>query len=127
MRAAEREVTLSMQLISVKLGTSQPDMVMRDLPGMPLPWPHRVISQQLGSRRDWALSSSSNQSRAASSKTFPARSDKERSAIDVDYDRWLNRRMHQLYDPVLDEAIPPEMAKLLLQFEEKPQDGEDEK
>jgi hypothetical protein len=114
-----------MRLISIKLGTSQPETVMRDLPGMPLSWPHGTISQQLGSRRGRALSSSSNQHRAASSKTFPARSNKERSAIDVDYDRWLNRRLHQLYDPVLDEDIPPEMANLLLQFEEKPQDGED--
>ena len=73
------------------------------------------------------MSSSSNQRRPASNKSFPPRSNTQRSAIDVDYDRWLNRRLHQLYDPVLQEDIRPERANLMLQFEEKPQDGEDEK
>lgn len=49
----------------------------------------------------------------------------KRSAIDTDYDRWLDRRLHQLYDPVLNEEIPEEMANLLMQFEDKPQDGGD--
>ena len=49
---------------------------------------------------------------------------KRRSSLEAGFDRWLNRQLHEIYDPVLNEAIPDEIASLLDQFERKP-DGED--
>lgn len=37
------------------------------------------------------------------------------------FDRWLNRQLHRLYDPVLGEAVPDEILRLLEQFDERPE------
>ena len=75
------------------------------------------------SGRGGILSSSSNERGPKPRKDGGVRGPGKRSATDPDYDRWLDRKLHQIYDPVLRETIPDEMAKLLLQFEERP-DGE---
>lgn len=36
------------------------------------------------------------------------------------FDHWLNRQLHRLYDPVLGEAVPDEILRLLEQFDERP-------
>lgn len=36
------------------------------------------------------------------------------------FERWLNRQLHRLYDPVLSEAVPDEIMRLLDQFDERP-------
>ena len=36
------------------------------------------------------------------------------------FDHWLNRQLHRLYDPVLAEAVPDEILRLLQQFDERP-------
>jgi hypothetical protein len=41
---------------------------------------------------------------------------KRRSSLDAGFDTYLSRELHQLYDPVLGEAIPDEMAALLRGF-----------
>jgi len=107
------------------MDTSQPERhpaEIQDGPWSPL---LRPFPEQLVSRRGRALSSPPNQRRPASNKTFTSRGGRQRSAIDTDYDRWLDRRLHQLYDPVLAEEIPDEIASLLAQFEDKPTDGGD--
>jgi Anti-sigma factor NepR len=45
----------------------------------------------------------------------------DEAMADRGFDRWLNRQLHRLYDPVLGEAVPDEMMRLLEQFEPKPQ------
>lgn len=50
---------------------------------------------------------------------------KRRSMLEAGFDRWLNRQLHEIYDPVLNEAVPDEIASLLDQFDPKP-DGKDE-
>jgi hypothetical protein len=100
----------------------QPRRCRTDIQGDPWSPSQRHVSEKLVSRRGWALSSPPNPRRPANNKSFKSR-EGQRSAIDVDYDRWLDRRLHQLYDPVLTEEIPPEMASLLAQFEEKPPEG----
>jgi hypothetical protein len=40
--------------------------------------------------------------------------------LDRGFDRWLNRQLHRLYDPVLAEAVPDEILRLLEQFEKRP-------
>jgi hypothetical protein len=47
------------------------------------------------------------------------RAGKEPSPLDKGFDRWLNRQLHGFYDPVLNEAVPDDIAKLLDQFESK--------
>ena len=44
------------------------------------------------------------------------------STTDPAYDRWLDKTLHEIYDPVLHEPIPDEIAKLLDQFEDRPDD-----
>ena len=44
---------------------------------------------------------------------------------DRGFDLFLNRQLHQLYDPVLAEPIPDEMLRLLEQFPDRPQAGSD--
>lgn len=39
---------------------------------------------------------------------------------DPGFDRWLNRQLHGLYDPILAEAVPPEILKLIEQFDDRP-------
>ena len=35
------------------------------------------------------------------------------AAIDPRFDRWLSRRLHEAYDSVLREALPPELSFLV--------------
>lgn len=49
---------------------------------------------------------------------------KHRSSPDIGFDRYLSRQLHEIYDPILSEAVPDEIAKLLEQFEPRP-DGAD--
>lgn len=46
---------------------------------------------------------------------------RRRSSLDLGFDRYLARQLHELYDPVLDEAVPDEIARLLARF--GPRDG----
>jgi hypothetical protein len=45
---------------------------------------------------------------------------KRSSPLEASFDRYLSRQLHEIYDPILDEAIPDSIAKLLDQFGEKP-------
>ena len=49
---------------------------------------------------------------------------KRRSSLDAGFDTYLSRELHQLYDPVLGEAIPDEMAALLRGFVPRPDDDD---
>ncbi len=44
------------------------------------------------------------------------------SPSDSAFDKWLNRGLHELFDDVMKEAVPPEMLKLL-----KPDKNDDTK
>jgi hypothetical protein len=118
---------LSVRAISTKMDETQPNGSVHDITAgvRRLPW--RSYSQELDSRGGWALSSSPNQRRPASKKTLSTGIGRQRSATETDYDRWLDRRLHQLYDPVLNEDIPEEMMKLLMRFEERPPQEEDDR
>jgi hypothetical protein len=39
------------------------------------------------------------------------------------FDRWLNGQLHRIYDPVLSEAVPEEIARLLERFDAAPDTG----
>jgi hypothetical protein len=41
--------------------------------------------------------------------------------VERGFERWLNRQLHRIYDPVLGEPVPDEMLRLLDQFGPKPQ------
>jgi hypothetical protein len=73
------------------------------------------------------LSDESDQPRPGRKKNVAGRGANRRSLTETGWDRWLDRQIHQLYDPVLSEAIPPEMRELLMRFEEKPPESEDTK
>ncbi len=45
-------------------------------------------------------------------KPDPKLSPKSRST-DSAFDRWLNRGLHQLFDDVMNEPVPPELLKLV--------------
>jgi hypothetical protein len=45
------------------------------------------------------------------------------SPLDAGFDRWLNRRLHELYDPVLEEPVPDAITSLLEGFDRKPGGG----
>jgi len=49
---------------------------------------------------------------------------KRRSSLDAGFDRYLSRQLHEIYDPVLNEAIPDEIAALLDEFDQRP-NGQD--
>jgi hypothetical protein len=51
---------------------------------------------------------------------------KRRSLLDAGFDRWLNRRLHELYDPVLEEPVPEGIASLLEGFDRKPDGGDED-
>lgn len=57
-------------------------------------------------------------------KADPVRGGGERPADDPSseraFDRWLNRQLHGLYDPVLSEAVPDEIMRLVERFDERP-------
>lgn len=38
---------------------------------------------------------------------------------DAAFDRWLNRQLHKVYDPVLGEPLPADIQSLLDQFDDK--------
>lgn len=53
---------------------------------------------------------------------------RRRSALDAGFDRWLNKQLHNLYDPVLNELVPTDIADLLEAFDVAPDEpGEVEK
>lgn len=39
---------------------------------------------------------------------------------DAEFDGWLNRQLHGLYDPVLSEEVPAEIMKLIERFDDRP-------
>lgn len=41
------------------------------------------------------------------------KSGKQSRATDIAFDTWLNRGLHQIFDDVMNEPIPPELLKLL--------------
>ena len=43
---------------------------------------------------------------------------------DAGFDRWLNRQLHKIYDPILDETIPDDINDLLERFERRDSDEE---
>lgn len=45
---------------------------------------------------------------------------RRRSALEAGFDRWLDRQLHKIYDPVLDENVPDDLKKLLEKFDERP-------
>lgn len=55
----------------------------------------------------------------------------DEALVERGFDRWLNRQLHRIYDPVLGEPVPEEMLRLLEQFgsklqpDDEPKDGED--
>lgn len=44
----------------------------------------------------------------------------EEAMVERGFDRWLNRQLHRIYDPVLGEPVPDEMMRLLDQFSSNP-------
>jgi Anti-sigma factor NepR len=55
--------------------------------------------------------------------------DADETMLDRGFDRWLNRQLHRLYDPVLSEAVPDEIMRLLERFDtqaDTPPDKDDE-
>lgn len=55
---------------------------------------------------------------------------RRRKPPDIGFDQWLDKQLHNLYDPVLNEAVPEEIARLLDQFEPRtaaPDKDKDEK
>ena len=56
----------------------------------------------------------------------PSGRSKRRSALETGFERWLDRQLHKIYDPVLDEGIPDDLACLLDGFDartERPADA----
>jgi hypothetical protein len=51
--------------------------------------------------------------------------DKDGTMLDQGFDRFLSRELHRLYDSVLNEAIPEDLALLLQQFDERPKKPSD--
>ena len=43
--------------------------------------------------------------------------DADETMLERGFDRWLNRQLHRLYDPVLTEAVPDEIMRLLERFD----------
>lgn len=41
----------------------------------------------------------------------------EDEILERGFDRWLNGQLHRIYDPVLTEPVPDEIARLLEQFD----------
>ncbi len=41
----------------------------------------------------------------------------EDPSLEQGFERWLNRQLHHLYDPVLSETVPDEILRLLQQFD----------
>lgn len=66
--------------------------------------------------------------KAPAAGSEPARSEpmKRRSSLDAGFDTYLSRELHQLYDPVLGETIPDEIAALLAGFDRRGGPDDDE-
>ncbi len=47
---------------------------------------------------------------------LPGKSSKPSAAADPGFDRWLDRQVRSLYDPVLEEKIPDHLLELLDAF-----------
>ena len=55
--------------------------------------------------------------------------DADETMLNRGFDRWLNRQLHRLYDPVLSESVPDEIMRLLERFDtqaDTPPDKDDE-
>lgn len=50
----------------------------------------------------------------------------DEAMLERGFDRWLNRQLHRIYDPVLSEAVPDEIMRLLEEFEAAPPKSENE-
>lgn len=50
----------------------------------------------------------------------------DEAMLERGFDRWLNRQLHRIYDPVLSEAVPDEIMRLLEEFEAGPPSSERE-
>jgi len=44
----------------------------------------------------------------------------DEAMVERGFDRWLNRQLHRLYDPVLAEPVPDDLLRLLEGFDPKP-------
>jgi len=44
----------------------------------------------------------------------------DETMVERGFDRWLNRQLHRLYDPVLAEPVPEDLLRLLERFDPKP-------
>ena len=55
------------------------------------------------------------------------RKQSDESMVDRGFDLFLNRQLHQLYDPVLNEPIPEELLRLLNQFDDRAEPAKEEK
>jgi hypothetical protein len=70
-------------------------------------------------RRRFAMSMKGGRTRADGNGLSNVGSDE--AMVERGFDRWLNRQLHRIYDPVLGEPVPDEMLRLLDQFGPKPQ------
>ncbi len=61
---------------------------------------------------------SSKVRRAEAERPSPGGQPRRRPALDAGFDRWLNRQLHQIYDPVLSEAVPEDMMRLLEELDQ---------
>lgn len=61
---------------------------------------------------------SSKVRRAEAERPSPGGQARRRNALDAGFDRWLNKQLHQIYDPVLSEAVPEDMMRLLEELDQ---------
>jgi hypothetical protein len=47
---------------------------------------------------------------------MPDRDANRRNRADAGFDRWLSGKLHEMYDPVLNEEVPDDLDKLLEGF-----------
>ena len=53
----------------------------------------------------------------------------KKKMLERGFDRWLNRKLHEIYDEVLTEAVPDYLMRLVDEFDSKadiPPDGDDD-
>ncbi len=53
----------------------------------------------------------------------PPRQEEEGSGVDRAFDLWLQRGLHQLYDNVAQEPLPPELLRLIEEDRSTRRDG----
>lgn len=56
---------------------------------------------------------------------MPATSGPGKKKADPAFDRWLGQQLHGLYDQVLNEAVPDEIARLIEGFREREPEKKD--